>query len=302
MPALYALCKIGFSKMAVAKTKLSNAQPTIALALGGGGARGLAHIHALLALDDLGIKPVAISGTSIGAIIGVGYAAGMDAQDILDFMVKSLGNRGELLARLWKLRPKGLGGVQIRFNGPGRVDLESVLKVFLPEKLPQNFEELKIPLTVIATDYYAQKPAVFTTGPLLPALAGSAAIPAFFRPIMHQGRVLIDGGIANPVPFDVLKGKADIVLAIDVVGGPSGPANILPSPVDALFGASQLMMQTIIAEKLRHGAPDIFLRPKVDSWRVMDFLKIKEILDQTKAFRDEVKHAVDAEISRRIKA
>ncbi|MGL4404350.1 MAG: patatin-like phospholipase family protein, partial [Notoacmeibacter sp.] len=193
--------------------------PTIALALGGGGARGLAHIHALLALDDLGIKPVAISGTSIGALVGVGYASGMKASDISDFMLKSLGNRTELMARLWRLRPKGLGGVQVRFNGPGRVDLESVLKVFLPEKLPATFEELPIPLTVIATDYYAQKAAVFNSGELLPAIAGSAAIPALFRPIVHNGRVLIDGGITNPVPFDVLNGKAGITLAIDVVGG-----------------------------------------------------------------------------------
>jgi NTE family protein len=289
------------AKAIIEKIVPAKGTPTLALALGGGGARGLAHIHALLALDDLGIKPVAISGTSIGAIIGVGYAAGMNAADISDFMLKSLGNRAELMARLWRLRPKGLGGVQIRFNGPGRIDLESVLKVFLPEKLPHTFEELEIPLTIIATDYYAQKPAVFTTGPLLPAIAGSAAIPALFRPIMHQGRVLIDGGIANPVPFDVLKGKADIVIAIDVVGGPSGPADRLPSPVDALFGASQLMMQSIIAEKLRAGAPDIFLRPKVDSWRVMDFLKIKEILDQTKGFRDEVKQAVDAAMTKQAK-
>ncbi|MGL4404926.1 MAG: patatin-like phospholipase family protein, partial [Notoacmeibacter sp.] len=98
----------------------------------------------------------------------------------------------------------------------------------------------------------------------------------------------------NPVPFDVLNGKAGITLAIDVVGGPSGPADQLPSPVDALFGASQLMMQSIITEKLRAGAPDIFLRPKVDSWRVMDFLKVKEILHQTRNFREEVKLAVDA--------
>lgn len=267
--------------------------PTLALALGGGGARGLAHIHALFALDDLGIKPVAISGTSIGALIGAGYAGGMGATDIANYLLKSLGNRGEFASRLWRLRPKGLGGVQLRFNGPGRIDLESVLKVFLPENLPQTFEELKIPLTTIATDYYGQSAAIFKSGPLLPALAASAAIPALFRPVIHQDRVLIDGGITNPVPFDVLKGMSDIVLAIDVVGGPSGPSNRLPSPVDALFGASQLMMQAIIAEKLRMGAPDIFLRPKVDSWRVMDFLKIKEILDQTKGFRDEVKRAVD---------
>ena len=280
---------------AIAERKPSTkSTPTLALALGGGGARGLAHIHVLLALDDLGVKPVSISGTSIGALVGVSYASGLKASEISDFMMKSLGNRAELMARLWRLRPKGLGGVQLKFNGPGRVDMESVLKVFLPEKLPHTFEELQIPLTVIATDYYAQKPAIFTSGPLIPALAGSAAIPALFRPIMHQGRVLIDGGIANPVPFDVLKGKADIILAIDVVGGPSGPADRLPSPVDVLFGASQLMMQSIIAEKMRAGAPDIFLRPKVDSWRVMDFLKIKEILDQTKGFREEVKQAVDA--------
>ncbi len=279
----------------------NNSTPTLALALGGGGARGLAHIHALIALDEMGIKPVAISGTSIGAIIGVGYAAGMPASDISDFMLKSIGNRTELMARLWRLRPKGLGGVQIRFNGPGRVDLESVLKVFLPEKLPDKFEDLQIPLTVIATDYYAQQQAIFTSGPLLPALAGSAAIPALFRPIIHHQRVLIDGGITNPVPFDVLKGKADITLAIDVVGGPSGPANRLPTPVDALFGASQLMMRSIISEKLRAGAPDIFLRPKVDSWRVMDFLKIKEILHQTESFREDVKYAVDAAINKHIK-
>ncbi len=276
----------------------TNNGPTLALALGGGGARGLAHIQALLALDDLGIKPVAVSGTSIGALIGAGYASGMGGAEIADYMLKSLGNRGEFASRLWRLRPKGLGGVQLRFNGPGRIDLESVLKVFLPENLPQTFEELKIPLTTIATDYYGQSAAILKSGSLLPALAASAAIPALFRPVMHQERVLIDGGITNPVPFDVLKGMSDIVLAIDVVGGPSGPSNRLPSPVDALFGASQLMMQSIIAEKLRMGAPDIFLRPKVDSWRVMDFLKIKEILDQTKGFRDEVKRAVDGAMTK----
>jgi NTE family protein len=284
-------------KTATLPLVLSSGAPTLSLALGGGGARGLAHIHVLMALDELGIKPFAIAGTSIGALIGASYASGMGAKDILEFMIKSLGNRGEVVARLWRLRPKGLGGIRDGFNGLGRVDLESVLKVFLPESLPQTFEQLKIPLTVIATDYYAQKPAIFTSGSLLPALAGSAAIPALFRPVMHQSRVLIDGGIANPVPFDVLKGVADITLAIDVVGGPSGPADRMPSPVDVLFGASQLMMQSIIAEKLRAGAPDIFLRPKVDSWRVMDFLKIKEILDQTKGFREEVKKAVDTAMS-----
>ena len=267
--------------------------PTIALALGAGGARGFAHLHALMALDDLGIRPIAIAGTSIGSIIGAGYASGMSGKEISEFMLNTLGRRAEVAARLWKLRPKGLGGVREGFNGLGRVDIESLLKVFLPESLPKNFEALKTPLFVVATDYYGQQPTIFKSGTLLPALASSAAIPAVFRPIMHEGRILIDGGITNPVPFDVVAGLADITIAIDVVGGPVGLASRLPTPIDLLFGSTQLLMQAIIKEKLEIHTPEIFLRPNVDKFRVLDFLKVKEILNQTKSFRDDVKRAVD---------
>jgi NTE family protein len=275
------------------KLKPASSTPSLALALGGGGARGLAHIHAIAALDDLGISPVCISGTSIGALMGAGVAAGMRGDDLAGFLMKTLGNRAEVFARLWRLRPRGLGGIPGGFGGAGRVDLEAVLKVFLPPELPELIEQLSIPLTIVATDYYGQKPTNFSKGQLYPALAASAAIPALFRPVKINDRVFIDGGIANPVPFDALS-KADIVLAIDVVGGPSGKPDVLPSSIDTLFGASQLMMQSIITEKLKQGAPDILLRPNVDSWRVMDFLKVKEILGATQSFRDEVKHAVDA--------
>jgi NTE family protein len=275
--------------------------PTLALVLGGGGARGLAHVHALSALDDLGIRPVAIAGTSIGALIGAGAAHGMRGDDLGGFLLKTLGNRAEVFARLWRLRPRGLGGLPGGLVGAGRVDLEAVLKVFMPHHFPHRFEDLSIPLTVVATDYYGQRATSFHSGPLFPALAASAAIPALFKPVRHEGRILIDGGIANPVPFDVVAGLADITLAIDVVGGPTGDGTAFPSTIDALFGASQLMMQSIIAEKLLHGRPDIFLRPNVDAWRVMDFLKVKEILRETLPFRDEVKRAMDAAITAKTK-
>ncbi|NJR13909.1 MAG: patatin-like phospholipase family protein, partial [Phyllobacteriaceae bacterium] len=82
-------------------------------------------------------------------------------------------------------------------------------------------------------------------------------------------------------------------MAIDVVGGPTGDPSRMPTTMDALFGSSQLMMQAIIAEKMKSRRPDIFLRPQVDAWRVMDFLKVREILLTTRPFRDEVKHAVE---------
>ncbi|MCU0830520.1 MAG: patatin-like phospholipase family protein [Rhizobiaceae bacterium] len=276
--------------------------PSVAVALGGGGARGIAHIHALSALDELGIRPVAVSGTSIGALIGAGYAAGMSGADLAAYFRKTLGNRAEVMARLIRMRPRAFFGSFKEGLRPGRIDLEAVLDVFLPEGLPATFEALNLPLMTVATDYYGQRATVSRSGALKPAIAGSAAIPALFHPVFHHGRILVDGGITNPVPFDLVEGLADITLAIDVVGGPSGPPDRMPSTIDTLFGASQLMMQAIIAEKLKAHKPDIFLRPDVDAWRVMDFLKVREILEKTAPFKDEVKRAVDQAFTRKIKS
>jgi NTE family protein len=273
--------------------------PTLALALGGGGARGIAHIHALEALDELGIVPTVIAGTSIGALIGAGYASGMRGWDIAAYFRKTLGNRTEVLSRLIRMKPSVFFGTFKDGLRPGRVDLEAILDSFLPAHLPDSFEALHIPLITVATDYYGQRPAVFRSGPLKPTIAASAAIPALFHPVSHHGRVLIDGGITNPVPFDLIEGMADVTLAIDVVGGPTGSSEKMPSTVDVLFGSSQLMMQSIISEKLKISRPDIFLRPDVDAWRVMDFLKVREILEQTRPFRDEVKYAVEQSFVRK---
>ena len=99
------------------------------------------------------------------------------------------------------------GGIRVsQFN------VERILKAFLPEAIPETFAELKIPLKVTATDYFGHKLAVFDDGELHSALAASAAIPAVFRPVTRDGRLLIDGGIYNPVPFDLIENDADIVI------------------------------------------------------------------------------------------
>jgi NTE family protein len=270
--------------------------PTFALALGGGGARGLAHIHVIEAFDELGMRPTAISGSSIGAIMGSAMAAGMSGKDIREHAISVLSDRTQVMNRLWQLRPKTLTGVLKGAFRLTQFDVERILVAFMPRQVPASFEELQIPLQVTATDFYGQSEVVFSSGDLFNAVAASAAIPALFRPVLRDGRILIDGGIYNPVPFDLLDGKADFVVAIDVVGGPEGDAGRMPGSIDAMFGASQLMMQSIVAMKLKAHQPAIFLRPQVNRFRVMDFLKVNTVLRETIGLKDDVKRAMEAAI------
>lgn len=276
--------------------------PTFSIAFGGGGARGLAHIHVIEALDELGIKPVAIAGSSIGALMGAGVASGMSGRDIHDYARSILGTRAQVASRMWRARPGTLaeameGGLRL-----GQFNVERILKAFLPEIVPASFEELKIPLKVTATDYFGHKLAVFDSGELHSALAASAAIPAVFRPVVRDGRVLIDGGIYNPVPFDLLEGAADINIAVDVVGGPEEGSK-RPTSIDLMFGATQLLMQSIIVNKLTQCSPDILIRPPVSRFRVLDFMKIDAVMAETVAVKDEVKRAVETALeARRVRA
>lgn len=273
--------------------------PTFGIAFGGGGARGLAHIHVIEALDELGIQPVAIAGSSIGAIMGAGLAAGMSGKEIHSHARAILSRRSEIASRMWKARPDSIaemmkGGLHVsQFNA------ERILKAFLPEAVPATFAELKIPLKVTATDYFGHKLAVFGEGDLYSALAASAAIPAVFRPVVRDGCVLIDGGIYNPVPFDLIENDADIVIAVDVVGAPTKAERKRPSSVDLMFGATQLMMQSIIANKLSQCRPDIVIRPPVSLFRVLDFMKIESVMNETVSVKDETKRAIEAVLKAR---
>ena len=269
------------------------AGPTFAVAFGGGGARGLAHIHVIEALDELGIRPVSIAGSSIGAMMGAGMAAGMSGSDIHDYARSILGRRTEVAGRIWSARPGTLAEMMERGLRVTQFDAERIVKAFLPPQIPDTFAELSIPLKVTATDYFGHHLTVFSDGDLHKALAASAAIPAVFRPVQHGDRTLIDGGIYNPVPFDLIENDADIVIAIDVVGAPEEGGRKRPTSIDLMFGASQLMMQSIIASKLKQSQPDILLRPAVSGYRVLDFLKIDAVMGDTAAIKDELKRAVD---------
>jgi NTE family protein len=119
--------------------------------------------------------------------------------------------------------------------------------------------------------------------------------------VRRDGRIFIDGGIFNPVPYDHIIGKADIILGIDVVGTPRGDPRRIPKPIDSLYGTSQLMMRSILKLKLQVQPPDVFIQPPVSNFRVMDFLKAQQIIRATEPVYDEVRRKLEAAIEKRIR-
>jgi NTE family protein len=269
-----------------------SAAPRIGLALGGGSARGLAHIVVLEALDELGLRPAAIAGTSMGAIVGALYAAGVPAAEIRAGFVADLASPAAFARRYAGRLASGLASLWSP-RRPGAVDIVTLFEVLLPGILRCDFSALKVPFVAVAADFYAIEPVVLERGPLIPALAASCALPAWARPVVIDGRVLIDGGYVAPVPFQVLRGKADVTVAVDVMsdpqrrGGAKMPAQ--PRASQARRGAMQLLFHSVTREMLKAAPPDILLRPAVGRFASGDFFKIEAILAAADGAREELK-------------
>ncbi len=227
----------------------------------------------LEAIDELGLKPAVIVGTSMGAVIGAAYAAGMSGAEIRAHSTGLFRTRSEFLGRLWAIRPRRFS--EIPFGLVGQYDLERVLRVFMPVGLPGDFAGLEIALRTVATDYYAGREVVHAEGPLLRAVAASAAMPTIFKPVVIDGRVLIDGGVLNPVPFDLV-GDADFIVASDVVAVPSSPNARIPGPLQTAFGSIALLLRAILDEKLKHARPpDVLVRPPTGAFQVLEFAQAR---------------------------
>ena len=266
---------------------------TFALALGAGGARGLAHIAIIEALDEMCVKPVAIAGVSIGAVIGAGYAAGLSGRAMRRHLISLAHDRSEVWRRLMACRAVGWSEILgAGFGNPLVVDGLKFYDAFLAEMLPHEFSDLIIPLTAIAADLHTREPVVFTQGPLRPAIAASMAIPGLVRPVELK-RVLVDGGAVDPLPFTCLRGRADIILAVDVSGG-TADARGVPDPWESLFATISVMGHTIVAEKLKGGAPDLVVRPNIGIFRMLDFFQASAILRAAEPVKAELKATLSA--------
>ncbi|GAU81064.1 YchK protein [Bosea sp. BIWAKO-01] len=272
-----------------AEHRSDSAEPRLALVLGAGGARGLSHIAVLEALDELGVKPGLIVGCSIGAIIGAAYAAGLSGSELREHVSLTFRDRAKVIARLLDARVGKFTDLMRGLGNPVLIDGERLLDLFWPQAVPDRFEELKTPFAAIATDYHLHAEVSLTSGPLTPAVAASLAIPGLVRPVVLGGRVLIDGGAINPLPYDRLLAPGRIVMAVDT----SAPATIsdtrVPEPLEAMVGVSQILTRTIVQRMIERHPPDILIRAGIDGYGGLDFFRAQAILDASEPLKDEVK-------------
>jgi len=267
------------------------ARPSIALALGGGGARGLAHILMLEVFDELGLKPKIIAGTSIGALFGAAYASGLPAALIRAHAEQILSQRLDIARLLFAARAepimKFFNVLPVRF---ALLQPEQLLESVLPSRVARDFAHLQIPLRVVATDFYAQEQVILSEGPVRAAVAASMALPAIFAPVVREGRLLMDGGLVNPLPFDIIRAQADITVAIDVSGASTGPGkHPQPSAFSALMSSSQILQRSIVREKLKLEQPDIYIDVEVDEFHVLQFHRFKAVLEAALPAKDKLR-------------
>lgn len=276
-------------------------RPRVGLALGSGGARGLSHVLMLEVLEDLGLRPDRIAGCSIGAVMGALYAAGLSARELHEAIEKLLGGDGKdrfeaLLTRKWSRWLELLEPA----DGPGGLLEAEPLVRYLQELAGiSRFEELQIPLQVVATDFWERRMVVFDSGELWPAVQGSMALPGLFEPVRYQDMVLVDGGLTNPLPFDLLFEDCDLVVAIDVLGKRSpedGDLMSLPSFFDNSFNTFQVMQYSIVKEKIRRRPPDILVRVEIDNVRVLEFHRYAEILEQARPSAESLRKALQSRV------
>lgn len=274
-------------------------RPSIGLALGSGGASGLAHIPMLEVFDELGVRPSIIAGSSIGAIIGALYASGLSGKKIRDMVLQFSGSDMEVFRTLIQ----GDSGLELMdllkvdLDAGGLLDTQGFLN-FLKQKIRVNsFEELSIPLIVAAADYWKQEQVAIDSGDIVQAVKASMAVPGLFAPVAWEDKLLVDGGTVNPLPYDLLEDKCDLLVAIDVSGGITTQKTDKPDFTDSLFNSFDIMQQAIIHQKLKYRQPDIYIRPEIKDIRMLHFHRSPEIFEQAEPAAGELRNKLSKFLS-----
>lgn len=180
------------------------------LVLGSGGARGIAHIGVIEALEETGHEVISVTGCSMGAVVGGIYAAGF--QKVYK----------EWLLKLTK--PQVFRLLDFTLSGQGFLKGERVFSVLQSFTGPQRIEDFKVPFTAVAADMVNDKEVHYRDGDLYKALRASIAIPGIFTPVIQNGQFLVDGGVLNPLPLNlVLRKEDELVVAVNLSGPPSSP-------------------------------------------------------------------------------
>jgi NTE family protein len=234
--------------------------PAIGVALGGGFARGIAHIGVLKVLEEEGIPIRMVAGTSVGAIMGAAYCSGLTIAELEEIAHKV---RFTTFAR-WTISRFGFATTDRM-----AIFLERILKV-------QTFEELRIPLAVTATDFKTGGGAVFTSGPIIDPVRASCAYPGMFLPVEIDGRCLVDGMLSYPVPSLPLRNLgADRVLAVHLKGQWS--KSCAPRHFFDVIGQSFAIAQDMMSPVWRNAA-DLVIEPDVAGFDYDDFKRAGELI------------------------
>lgn len=274
----------------------SPATPRIGLALGAGGAGGLAHILMLEVFDELGVKPCHIAGTSAGAVIGALYASGIPATGIREIAADlAIGDSDSLRTILLEKNVfRWARLLEPEIGRGGLISTERLLAALYHQIEATVFEELEIPLSVVATDFWRRQQVVFDRGPFRRAVEGSMAIPGLFTPVHIDDRLLVDGGVVNPVPWDILPRDCDITVAVDVTGTRSRTERL--SSLDAVLNTFDIMQTSIVAAKRASSEPDIYVKPALVDIRTLEFYRLDDVVTQARPARETFKRDLAAAI------
>jgi NTE family protein len=266
------------------------------IALGGGGAKGLAHIGVIKVLEEHGIFPQIVSGTSIGALIGALYLLRGDIRAVEAF---ALGFENSNLYPYLSPRPSSSGLIS-----------EKSIRTFLSGILgSKRIEDLDRPFYCSATDIRRGREIMFERGSLLRAVRASISIPVIFKPVRLGRRYLVDGGLINPVPVDVLKKNgSDFTIAVNVITQRplrlrrrkiastkeklllarlddflnrkliSGRADEEPNLIEAFLSTMEIMQQKLIAARLQNDGPDMAIHVDTQDFKLFEFYRPAAII------------------------
>ncbi|HVB98682.1 MAG TPA: patatin-like phospholipase family protein [Candidatus Dormibacteraeota bacterium] len=234
-------------------------RPKVGLALGGGFARGIAHIGLLRIFEQAHIPIDFLAGTSVGALIAAAYAGGTPLE-----VMEQVGQ---------STRFKDFAEWAVSWDGfASNTRLERYLRRMTPVR---SFDELRIPLTIVATDLMTAEPVYFTEGKIGPALCASCAYPGLFRPVEQDGRLLVDGFLAAPVPVKAMREMgADFVIGVNLssFSRDERPTNLF-----------EIVARTFTV-LMRHGEAvwrplaDVLIEPDVGEFRWDDFPRTPELV------------------------
>ena len=287
-------------------------RPTVGLVLGGGGARGAAHIGVLEVLESLRVPVDCIAGTSFGALVAGAWAAGVSPRAMRDAMARAdwadifrdEPEDRELAARQRRLLQRYLPGSEIGVGAGGvRGRTGAVtgqkIKLFIGELIGAergaiDIAALPLPLSIVATDIGSGERVVFRAGDLGQAMRASMSVPALMAPLEVDGRKLVDGGLVDNLPVDEVRERCapDVVIAVNV-GSPLLP----PDEVGSLLTVSAQMVlllteQNVTRSLTQLGARDIYLRPRLDGIGADGFALHAQAIERGREAAGWVRHAL----------